>query len=148
VRGSSLLRLVDATTGDLRSPIDRGTAEAVARADQRGEPRIVSSELITHDPATEYRDQPLPAWRISFDDGAGTRLYVDATNGAVRARRNDTWRLYDFFWMLHTMDYRGRDDFHHPILTAFALLAGCLVVSGFALWGFRLMRRRRRSSAP
>ena len=46
------------------------------------------------------------ATRVDFADGEGTRLYISTSTGEVIARRNDVWRFYDFFWMLHIR--RGR----------------------------------------
>ena len=48
------------------------------------------------------------------------------------------WRFYDFFWMLHIMDYRGRDNFNNPLLRAFALTGLAFALSGVTLVGFRL----------
>lgn len=140
-------RLVDAELGNVRSPIDQATALALALADRAGPPPVRSIELLTTSPPIEYRELPLPAWRITFDDGEGTRLYIDAADGAIRARRNDAWRRYDFFWMLHTMDYRGRDDFNHPLLICVAALGVVGVLSGWLLWAVRLRRRLRRRRA-
>jgi hypothetical protein len=136
--------VVDADTGALLSPLDAATASDIARADREPGVGILDVTLITHDPATEYREKPLPAWRARLNDGEGTHIYVDALTGAITARRNDAWRRFDWFWMLHTMDYGGRDDFNHPLLMAFAALAVVSVLSGGALWGLRLWRRRSR----
>lgn len=132
--------LVDAATGTMLSPLDRETATAIAKADQRGSPTVRGVEHVVANPPSEYRGQPLPAWRVAFDDGENTHVYVDAASGLVRARRNDAWRRYDFFWMLHTMDYRGRDGFNHPLLIAFAAFGVITVLSGFVLWFVRLRR--------
>jgi uncharacterized iron-regulated membrane protein len=142
------LRL-DARTGALLL-VDQVEAETIARRDQRGEPAVLDAVLVTADPPIEYRDRPLPAWRVSLADGAGTAVWVDAHSGEVTARRNDRWRQYDFLWSLHIMDYRGREEFHHPLLIAAALLGLLTVVSGTTLWVLRLARwaRRRRSRRP
>ena len=136
------LRL-DARTGAAR-PVSRTEAENVARADQRGAPAAVEALLVEHDAPVEYRDHPLPAWRVQLSDGRGTVIWVDARTADVTARRNDLWRWYDFFWSLHIMDYRGRESFHHPLLIVAAALATLAVVSGATLWIVRLLRRIRR----
>jgi hypothetical protein len=136
--------LIDAHDGAARSPIGRDDAEAIARNDRVGEPVVQSVALIEADPPTEYRGRPLPAWKIALDDGEGTHIYVAAATGRVTARRNDAWRRFDFFWMLHTMDYGGRDDFNHPLLIGAAGLGLITVLSGWLLWGARIVRRIRR----
>ena len=147
LKGSSGSTLVDAESGAVISPLDEKTAVAIARADRDGTPAVGSVERIESDPPVEYRGQPLPAWRISFADPDATHVYVDAQTGLIRARRNSAWRRYDFFWMLHTMDYRGRDDFNHALLIAFAITGLVAVLSGWTLWGVRVWRRFRRRSA-
>ena len=75
-------------------------------------------------------------------------LYIDPVNGEVLSRRSRKWRIFDFFWMLHIMDYGEREDFHHPLLTAAALLAVLSALSGILLWGYRIFRRRRHPVRP
>jgi uncharacterized membrane protein YkoI len=138
------LRL-DARTG-ASVPVTRDEAEALARRDQRGEPRVRDAVLVETDPPIEYREGPLPAWRVALDDGRGTNVWIDARTGEIKARRNDRWRQYDFLWSLHIMDYRGRESFDHPLLIAAAVLGLLTVVSGAALQIARLVRWRRRKT--
>jgi hypothetical protein len=74
-----------------------------------------------------------PVWQAAFDDADQTSLYFSAEDGRLVAARNDTWRLFDFFWMLHTMDYRGRDDFNNPLVILFSTGALWLGISGALL---------------
>jgi uncharacterized iron-regulated membrane protein len=82
--------------------------------------------------STEYRGR-LPVWRVDFDDEAVTTLYVAPDNGEVITRRNRVWRIYDFAWMLHIMDYRERTDFNHPLLVWASALALLVALSGVYL---------------
>ena len=145
--GAAPAALIDAESGAVRSPLDRDAAVAIARADRAGQPEVLSAALIERDPPTEYRQGALPAWQVAIADGAGMHVYVAANTGRITARRNDAWRRFDFFWMLHTMDYRGRDDFNHPLLIVAAGAALVALASGFTLWGVRLRKRRRRAAA-
>src|SRR3546814_3701261 len=81
----------------------------------------------------EVRDHEAPIWRVPFEDGEGTTLYVSGQDGRVLERRNDTWRIFDFVWMLHIMDYTGRQDFNNPLV----IMAGSgglwIALSGFWL---------------
>jgi len=145
--------IVDALSGLRRTPVDAQTAGEIAAAGYAGEVVITQVEYFA-DPHWEYR-RDHPAWRVSFDDGEGTRLYVNAATGAIDARRNDMWRVFDFFWMLHIMDYRERENFNHPLLIAMAGLALFTVLAGLALLAVRLRRmalialhRRRRRAQP
>ncbi len=93
----------------------------------------------------EYRHKPVPALRVDFDDGDETHLYLDALTGEVTAVRHDLWRRFDFFWMLHIMDYADRTDFGTPWLKLFALLGVATSLSGLVL-AVQVLRQRRSST--
>jgi len=140
--GASLI--VDATSGEVLSPIDEETAIAVALADHAGEPEVTAVTFFAEATWESRRDQP--SWRVDFNDGEGTRLYVSAATGEVIARRNDVWRVYDFFWMLHIMDYGERSNFNHPLIILASLFALGMSLFGFILlfpWLGRMISRRR-----
>lgn len=130
---------VDARSGE-PSAADEKEAREIAQRDQPGSPAVRDAVLIERDADVEYRDRPLPAWRVRLADEAGTVVYVDALTGEVTARRNDVWRVYDFLWSLHIMDYRERERFNHPILIGAASLGILTVTSGLVLWLVRWMR--------
>jgi hypothetical protein len=154
VHGQGTIVRVDARSGEV-APVSRTEAEAIARRDQPGSPPVNVTTLVESSPPLEYRDCEhiectLPAYRVALADAAGTAIYIDAATGEVTARRNDRWRLYDFFWSLHIMDYRAREDFNHLLIRGAALLAVATVVSGIALLALRATRwvRRRLPGAP
>lgn len=146
-RSSERAVRLDGRTGS-RAPVSQTEAEETARRDQPGHPLVVASELITDQAGVEYRGRPLPAWRVELEDDSRTVVYVDASTGDVTARRNSLWRVYDFLWSLHIMDYRGREDFNHPLLIGAALLGLLTVLSGTALWALRIRRRLRQMRRP
>jgi uncharacterized membrane protein YkoI len=125
------LSMLDATTGNVLSPLSKEAALAYAQNDFSGEGSPISVELLT-ETNLEYRKE-VPVWRIDFDDKDKTHIYVSPRNGSILARRNRTWRLYDFFWMLHIMDYKNRTNFNHPLLVGAAVIAITLVLSGIIL---------------
>jgi hypothetical protein len=134
--------LIDTADGRRIDGIDEATAREVAARDFTGEGRIVAATLLTAGPG-EYRG-PLPVWQLRFDDARDTAIYVSAQNGQVVARRNDIWRLYDFFWMLHIMDYKERVDFNHALLIGASALALLLAGTGFWLLFYRVRIRKNR----
>ncbi len=138
--------LVDARTGAVISPISEALARRIAEADFAGDLAAVSADYVTAE-GGDYRGR-LPAWRVQFADDDDTRIYVAAHDGRVAARRNGTWRLYDFFWMLHIMDYETREDFNTPLLVIASLLGLAVALSGIALLWWSVVRprfRRRRA---
>lgn len=120
--------------------IDAAVAGNLAAAAYRGDGRLAAVHY--HDAPTVETRAAGATWQAQFDDAAGTSLYFSADDGALVAVRTDAWRLKDVFWMLHTMDYRGRDDFNHPLIVVAAVAA--LWVAGTGLWLLlRVFRRRR-----
>lgn len=145
-------RLADAATGALRGPLTRDEAVRVARQSYTGAAPVTAVRWLTADsvgPHHEFREQPLPAWAVRFGDAEGATAYVPAELGQVTRVRNNRWRIYDTLWMLHTMDYAGRDDFNNVLLRAFSILGLVTVGSGLTLFGLTTptMRRRRRERA-
>ena len=132
-------RLIDAVNGERLDPIGAEQALAVARADYAGEAGAAVVEL-TETPHYEIRGRELPLWRVDTHDDLGTRIYVSPSTGEVVARRNNLWRVFDFVWMLHIMDYDERDDFNHPLLLITAGTALLFVFTG--LWMLVLTFRR------
>jgi len=128
-------RLVDARSGARLSPLPRELAERVARADYAGAAEVAGVDWVDA-PGIEYRDRALPLWRVRFADDRATALYVSPATGDVVARRNDLWRLFDFVWMFHIMDYEGREDFNHPLLIATAASALLFLFTGLVMLVF------------
>jgi hypothetical protein len=82
----------------------------------------------------------LPIWQVNFRDDANSAYYVSGTTGQILERRNDSWRWWDFFWMLHNMDYAKRTSFNHPLIIMVGFAMAWLAVTGFWLL-FRTMWR-------
>jgi uncharacterized iron-regulated membrane protein len=141
-------RLYDLATHRLISPISEALAVRIAEADHAGDSRAVHVRRITAND-TEYRGA-LPAWRVDFA-GDSRALYVAADTGVVTARRSTLWRVYDFLWGLHIMDWRGHEDFNTPLLIAASLLGLVMSIAGIVLLpsrlGFTAWRRRRANAA-
>ena len=86
------------------------------------------------------REHQLPIWQVEFRDEQHSSYYVSGSTGAILERRNDTWRWWDFFWMLHNMDYADRSSFNHPLIITVGIAMAWLAVTGLWLL-FRTMWR-------
>jgi hypothetical protein len=82
----------------------------------------------------EYREQPLPAFAVTFNHPFNTTVYAASEFGTVQKFRNDKWRFFDFLWMMHTMDYQSRDNLSNWLLRAFSIFGLLTIVSGFVLF--------------
>ena len=109
----------------------------------------VSSEWVAPGSGfPDFRGRESAAWRVDFDGEEPVSLYIDPWTGELLARRTTRWRLFDFFWMLHVMDYDTRDDFNHPLLQLAASLGLLIVLSGVVYWFMSSRLFRRRKSRP
>jgi uncharacterized iron-regulated membrane protein len=119
--------------------IDEDIARRLALGHYVGDGQLTSVEF---QPTAGVETRKADAtWKAHFDDAGETTLYFAADDGHLVAARNSTWRLFDFFWMLHTMDYRGRDNFNNPLVITIGTAALWLSISGLLLL-FRSFRRR------
>jgi len=137
-------RLFDAKTGKRLAAPTAVEAEAVARLAWRGKgrPNVAVERIERASP--EYRGA-LPAWRVAFSDADSTRVFVTADTGRIAAVRTGTWRLYDFFWGLHIMDWKNHENFNTAWLLAFAIGGLVLWLGGAVLLYMRWPRRPRRN---
>lgn len=129
--------LVSVKDGRRRPPLNESEARTIAAASMHEQRPIKSVELITDETMGkhhEYREKPLPAWAVTFDGPEEPTAYVAATDGQIYAMRTTGWRVFDFLWMLHTMDFAGRDNINNYVLRAFSVLGISTVMSGFLLF--------------
>jgi Na+-transporting NADH:ubiquinone oxidoreductase subunit F len=130
-------RLIDARTAR-KLIIDAPLARSIAEHDS-GSAKVLGVTRVA-EPTLETRDHQGPSWRVDFAGADGLAVYVSEATGEVIERRTDTWRLFDVLWMLHTMDYVGRDNFNHPLIVVVAFGVLWLVGTGVYLI-FKSFRR-------
>ena len=147
-------------SGDpFRRLVDGNSTELVPMLTAEGAGRLAASLLLAPaDPLavewvdgtetdSEIRGRPLPLWKVSFRQPESLSLYLDPWTREIVARRTSRWRVFDFFWMLHVMDFETREDFNHPLLQVAATLGLVIALSGVFLWvvSTRVFRRGRRT---
>lgn len=128
-------QLFNALDGKAKSSISKDEALYIAGNHIKKELQVNDVSLIENvDKHHEYREKLLPAYVISYKGKENIKTYVSAIDGKFQTVRHRDWRIFDFLWMTHTMDYEGRDDFNTTVLRAFSLLGLITVFSGFVLW--------------
>lgn len=126
--------MIDASTGDVRSPIAQADIDALlARFDDKpdGLGDLTVTYMIRENPLREYGG-PLPAWVIEYEPRK-QRIYIDAATGDIRAVRTTKWRIFDILWRFHILDITGDDRFDSWWLKLAAFLGLTMVLSGFVL---------------
>lgn len=138
VKTSQTTQLLNATNGEPLAHIDAKAAKELARFYYAGSGEIVTTTLIESAPPGEIGARALPLWRVDFDDLWGSTLYISPTSGALATKRHTLWRVFDFLWMLHIMDYDERENVNNWILRIVSFLAFLLVITGIWYLYFRL----------
>lgn len=114
-----------------RFAVDAPLIERLAASHYAGEGKL---ERVTFHGAASMEARDAGAvWAARFSDARNTTVYFAADDGRWVVTRNSTWRVFDFFWMLHTMDYKGRDDFNNPLVVTVATATLWLSISGVIL---------------
>jgi Na+-transporting NADH:ubiquinone oxidoreductase subunit F len=126
----------------------------IARNTYIGKGEVNTVSLITkknNENTTETRKFSLPVWKIDYLDNENSSLYISASTGRVLDIKTDTWRIFDFFWMLHIMDYSERNDMNNALVifaaavTCFIALSGMwLLFSVFSFRDFNFLAKRHR----
>ncbi len=127
-------------TGKALKPLDKQTIISYAKKLFTGSEPILNARKIENIPMEAARLNA-PVWKIVFADSISTTFYINPINGKLLMVRSDLWRLFDFVWMLHIMDYDSRDDFNNPLLITFAASAFVFTLSGLILI-VQVFRRR------
>jgi uncharacterized iron-regulated membrane protein len=124
-------------TGELRPALSEQESVEMALSNFAEPVEVAQVEYLTDENINghhEYRGSALPAWAVTMKHPTQTTVYVAAEQGVVTKFRNNKWRVFDFLWMLHTMDYQGRDNFGNILLRIFSLAGIVTILSGFALY--------------
>jgi uncharacterized iron-regulated membrane protein len=82
----------------------------------------------------EYRGRDLPLYKVTTSTSDDINVYVDAFSGAVTAIRSDSWRIWDFLWGAHIIDYRERDNINNFLIKILSILALLSSLSGIVLF--------------
>lgn len=147
--GQNFVRLVNPESRAVVPFLDQDSVIGIANERIIGPANFTSAELLTQAPAgSEYRGRALPLWQVNYSEPESLKVYVDGWTGEIVARRTTRWRIFDFLWMLHIMDFDERDDFNTPLLQISAALGLILALTGLIYWAFSTSLFRKRRNLP
>ena len=124
-------KVVDAQTGGRIAPPSEAEIRSIARTIYTGNEAIASAALITEIPG-EIRGRKPPLWRVEFAHWNKPTLYFSPTTGELVTRRHELWRIFDFVWMFHIMDFDERENVNNPLLRIFTW--GALLMASSGVW--------------
>jgi uncharacterized iron-regulated membrane protein len=146
VKGESGEKAVDARSGRPVPPPTAAEIRAIATATYTGGEPIASAALISDIPG-EIRGRKPPLWRVEFDQWNKPTLYFSPLTGELLTRRHELWRIFDFVWMLHIMDYDERENVNNTLLRVFTWGAVLMALSGAWLLLFAFPRKKKKQAA-
>jgi uncharacterized iron-regulated membrane protein len=119
--------------GTAATQIDLDQAMEIVRA-KTSLQALAAVEIFEVPAGAEYRGRSLPLYQITTDHQDNINAYVDAWTGEIVAIRSSSWRLWDFMWGLHIMDYVDRDNINNILMKVFSILALISSLSGVILF--------------
>jgi uncharacterized iron-regulated membrane protein len=131
-----------AITGQQLAELQEHDIRQLAQAQYHGAGTLESVQLLQQLPQ-EVQTLAAPLWQLQFDDSDNSRFYLDPATGAVLRVRTDSWRLFDFLWMLHIMDYSDRSNFNNPLLISTAAASLLFTLTGLVMLWQRYRPKRR-----
>jgi uncharacterized iron-regulated membrane protein len=93
-------------------------------------------EITEEESGAEYRGRSLPLYKIETisEDSKEINVYVDPFSKEIVAVRSNQWRIWDFMWGVHIMDWDERDNIGNIFLKIFSILALLSALSGIYLF--------------
>ncbi|MCW8999519.1 MAG: hypothetical protein OQK04_12495, partial [Kangiellaceae bacterium] len=123
---------IDAITGSILPAIDEAFIRKLATQSYAGDANIEAIKLLDEYPR-ELGGRNSPIWQVQFDDWLESTLYFLPDTGQLRSKRSDLWRVFDFLWMLHIMDYETREEVNHNLLRIAASIGLLLSLTGIGM---------------
>lgn len=133
--------LLNASTGEVLSPLSKAHAVLIAKHQYSHlNAEISKVSLIKQNPPFELSARHLPVWRIDFDEFSSPSFYISIETGHLVTKRHTFWRLFDWMFSFHVMDY-VEEDASNKLLLFFIVLSLVASAFGIVLTYFTLMKK-------
>ena len=134
--------LIDANSGQLMPEIEQEVAVNIARYHYSKEHNIADVILIDSKIflPSELSARYLPVWQVTFEHFSSPTFYISQQTGQIVTKRHNYWRLFDWMWRFHIMDYDDGENVSNWFLLLVALLGGFSALAGGILSYFRIVK--------
>ena len=135
IRGNQYLRTSEVIETSKRNKIEPQQALLIV-ADKTFLKPISIVEITENKSGSEYRGRSLPLYKIEAinEENEKINVYLDPHSKEVVAIRSNQWRIWDFMWGIHIMDWNERDNIGNIFLKVFSILALLSALSGIYLF--------------
>lgn len=131
IRTNKSTVIVDGLTGKFKADLSKEKLQKNTLEIYTGDASISSIELLESYP-TEIGGRKEPVWRVQFDDTLNSTLYFHPQSGRLISKRSDLWRVFDFLWLLHIMEFWDSDGFSGWLFRLFSITS--LFMALFGTW--------------
>ena len=140
---------IDAVTGTKLPDMSEKSAKQIARYYYADNDKIIATKLISSavDKPDELSARHLPVWQVTFDNFAKPTLYINQYTGQIVTKRHNYWRLFDWMWRFHIMDYDDGENVANWFLFLIVSLGILAALVGAVLTYFRVFRSTERGAA-
>ncbi|WP_371373838.1 PepSY domain-containing protein [Thalassotalea aquiviva] len=133
--------LIDASTGEQLPWLNKEQAIRIAQQEFTGNSQVKQAQLLQTVAPDELSPRHLPAWRVDFDHWMAPTLYVSQTSGKVVTKRHSFWRLFDWMFRIHVMDYKD-SEVDNTLLLSFTVSGLFATLCGLVLTYTRTIKPR------
>ena len=135
VRGSQYLKPTEVIKTSKRIKIDIPRALSII-SDKTFLTPLRVFEITEDQPGSEYRGRTLPLYKIEAlnKEDEKINVYLDPYSEKIVAIRSNQWRIWDFMWGIHIMDWNERDNIGNIFLKVFSILVLLSALSGIYLF--------------
>ena len=95
---------------------------------------LMAQRIDKQEIRAEFRGRNLPIFKVATSTTDNINVYVDAFTGEVTAIRSDSWRIWDFLWGAHIIDYSERENINNFLIKILSILALLSSLSGIVLF--------------
>ena len=136
---------ISANTGEKLASVDEASAKDIAQYYYANNHELDNIRLISEvsDMPPELSSRHLPVWRVTFDNIATPTFYISQQTGMLVAKRHDYWRLFDWMWRFHIMDYDDGENVANWFLLLIATLSLLGALAGAVLTYHRVFSSKK-----
>lgn len=133
-------RLVDAKSGKTLPTISETDAVTIAKQQYALGHKLHSAVFLDNNAPPELSPRHLPVWQVEFEHFSRPTLYISALTGQVVTKRHSYWRIFDWMWRFHIMDYDDGENVGNWLLTLLAISGLIAALAGAVLTYFRIVK--------
>lgn len=137
--------VVDARTGELLPDINQAQAVNIAKNNYSQWDKVSNVHFISenNELPSELSSRHLPVWQVTFEHYSSPTFYISQQSGNIVTIRHNFWRVFDWMWRFHIMDYDDGKNVANWFLLLVALLGSLAAVFGAVLTYFRVIKSQK-----